>query len=837
MATKENIDNIKNRFAQNMRLGIVGPESGGRYDAQNSEGTAAGKYQFTNFWLASAKNKSIQAFAKRSNGVFEVPKNMEDFKKDPILQDAYFDYYAKEVLFPQVEKAYRGPNPAELSFEEMGALYHFKGPNDSAGGTGATKQIRTGKLDAATKKGKDGAKYSNASSRGYLNSFKKTLEAAGAKALDKKELIEAGIDQTDTQAVYDEFMEMNRAIDAMTNLDTGQKEVLRDKLYKEVANSGNRDIINDKLKEEEEKNASKIDAIKNLQEVFNGSEIISKNNIHQNITTPWDQGDPEKLLKDFPELKKYLHLNEKEGKKRLVVNQTSWQGNRDNETINKFTNDINKIFEKTYGKDNVKAAINSRTEKMNADGNRRFYDPIIDFITKPGANILNKELGTLSDFDITGDTSSIVSPYAQIDPEKYPDPVKTIEDVPSDETDSKPKKSESKKTEEVVSTPKKDPVGNEGEEYYNRALGMFDTTEDDFAMGTSKMEMPVDLVMGGMLAAIGNRKAKEPIPLRDEEVSNAFNRFASELAEKSKLGLPVEVEAKMKADLAEVYQGGLENIINASGGNRALVLGNQGQLEVARNRGIVDIQMADYEAKERAFEQYGKAVMYKNEFDANRDIANHGIRYNEAKEKQLEGRSIAAQGMNQILEGIKYQKENGPGSANAMYKSLMMQKMFGFDPNMVDDGTGTQKGTKSFYDAQKQKDLDKYAQTQEDYKKFGILNPEQKALANKFIDSSNDPQKIRSFQNHLLENPDLDLSKISLENMDIASQREDWGLLSMDRAKAIDAPIKEPNTINLTPEQLNEPDGALEPFQKLNAFGLTEQDEELKKIYESKGLV
>lgn len=824
---KRGIDQVKDKFAENMRLGIVGPESGGRYDAQNSEGTAAGKYQFTKFWLKNAKGKSIQAFAKNSNGVFKVPETMEDFKADPILQDAYFDYYAKEVLFPQAQKAYQGPNPAELTLEEMGALFHFKGPNDSEGGTGAIKQIKTGKFDEATKKGKDGAKYTNSSSKGYLNHFKRTLESSGGDLIKKEELIESGIDKvTDPDKIYNEFLEANKAIDEMPNLDDGNREVLRRALHQKVANEGNSNIINQRIQKENEKNAKDYQ-----QEVINYNELLDVSE-KIDITYTEDAKGNKKLGKqaffrlfdndDKKQWEKLVKLHGIDGKGPSRVGYKIID-------MNKFAQVVKNHHKKVTGEDLDFDLTN--TEQI-TEG-KTVFDKIFNKVPhKDNVSQLKlKNLAKVKDY----------TPLATI--EVKPEP-KEVKDVPKGDSEktSKEKVEDQKKEEASKDVEKKEDISNEGEEYYNRALGLYDTTEDDFAMGRTKREVPIDLVMGGMLTAIGNKKAKEPIPLRDEEMSNAFNRFAAELAEKSKLGLPVEVEAKMKSDLAEVYQGGLENIKNASGGNRALILGNQASLENAKMKGTVDIQMADYAAKEQAFQQYGQAVMYKNEFDSRRDIANHGIEYNEAKEKQMEGRSIAAAGMNQMIEGIKYQKENGPGSANAMYKSLMMQKIFGFDPNMVDDGTG-QKGTKSAYDMQKQKDLEGRLAVEEDYKQFGILNPEQKKVANQVIRNTNDQKKIRSFQKYLIDNPDLDLSKIKMENLDIASQREDWGILTMDRAKAIDTPINDkplgleaPNTINLTPEQLQEDGGALEPLPELNAFGNYEGDDMIKKFYESKGL-
>jgi hypothetical protein len=195
--------------------------------------------------------------------------------------------------------------------------------------------------------------------------------------------------------------------------------------------------------------------------------------------------------------------------------------------------------------------------------------------------------------------------------------------------------------------------------------------------------------------------------------------------------------------------------------------------------------VADYEAKDRAFAQYGQALQYMDQFDAQRDIANHGIKYSEAKTRQQEGKQLATAGFGKMIEALKYDRENGPGSVNDQYRSLLMQKMFGFDPKQPDNGKGDTRGTKSFYDKNKafaQTDLES---TKELHKQYGGLNPNQKGAMNQFIGQNQNKESMGAFMDYLQQNPDQDPSKLKMDNLDLALKDNDFGLLSKNRNNII----------------------------------------------------
>ena len=396
----------------------------------------------------------------------------------------------------------------------------------------------------------------------------------------------------------------------------------------------------------------------------------------------------------------------------------------------------------------------------------------------------------IKDLEISKETIDGIIPQVEVSHlEKTTSESKKLNNLIDEEKSKEIEKEKDKSTDEDKVT---NPEQNNAEEYYQRQLGLLSTSGDDFAYGDTKRDLPVDAVMGIALGVIGNKQANDAkIPLRTEEVSEGLRNYAAELAKRSKEGLPVEIEAALKNQLADAYQGGLENIVRASEGNSATVLGNLGSLEQAKSKGLVAVQVADYQAKEKAFRDYGAVIMEINQFEIDREIANHGILYNEAKTDQLAGKALATTGMSKLIEGIKYDKENGPGSPNDMYRSLLMQKMFGFDPKKKDDGTG-EAGTQSAFNIKKGLLNDSKAQMEEDYKRFQSLNPEQKKAMNLVFSETTDNKTTSKAMDYLQQNPDEDLSNFSMENIDQAIKKDDYSYLTTDKRGLDTRPVPKP---------------------------------------------
>lgn len=784
----------KDKFIGALKAGIGAIESGGQQNPYSSsagdknkdgkpDSTALGKYQFlkTYWWDTKHPIPGIKQFAKGKEAVFGEINDWEDVKGNEGLQEAYFSYYAENHLLPEASKAIAKGNPLNLSVGQAAAVIHKNGY-----GAGS-KVITSGKLGKETD--------TNASDMKYLDVFDKAIVQEGYSDISVNDYISYkkendSFNKTDKKLekrqkeTVESFIEKDKRLTELSKegIPQGEIEKARSKIFSEVKSLGLTEQFDEYVEQEREK----VSTQKEFMKVLANSEAEmfdmegEDNDDFSQIKGAW--GDHEKMqnLKDsLPKsISKYVHVQKKNNDGRIVINRqkTHAGGGYENKSIEKFFGALNEENKKLFN-DNYTPISGEKLKEGWFDGMTTGF---VNFGRELEGDT-PRVPGTLK----TGDYSKaegrpkIDWNQVQATPRKEPEKA---------ETEPETKKGEVKKAE--PETKKEDTKEedleskNFAQKSLNTELGLLDTGTGKTTPLESKRELPIDAITGMALGFIGNEQAENAnIPLRTEEVSGAIKKFTSDLAKRSKEGLPAEVEAAMNNKLAEAYQGGLRSIVNASGGNRATVLGNQGQLEVAKNRGLVDIQLADFEAKEKAFQQYGEAIKYKNDFDARRDIANHGIKYQEGKRDQLNGEKLAEAGFSQLVEGIKYQRENGPGSANSLYEAHLFQKMFGFNPNAPDDGTG-KPGTKSAFDM-KQKELTKKKGITEAYQqKLSSLNPDQKKAADKFFLNNSDSEKRYEFIDYLQNNPDVDAKNIKMDNMDKATQEKNYGLLSMTREEA-----------------------------------------------------
>lgn len=740
---KKNIDYL----IENLRIGISKVESGNfknPYEARppldpktgKRISSATGKYQFLKSWLKDTKNatgkkvKGIASFAKDS-GLFGDVNNMEDFRQSPELQEAYFSYYAKNVLLPEAEKIMT-KNPANLSIDQISATLHFQGYPS------ARRQIQSGEFDGKTK--------TNVSSKRYLDVYNKELQTKGRDSIstveyskvksetasspqEKKEaaVIEKEISKN-KDAIIKDFEDRNKKID-QSDIPKGAKESLRKKLFSEAVANGTEDIINEYIE-----NQNKISSENNLQEKAEFEELISvAEKIRYKIVEDSNGNKalkPDAILPNFKsgDRKQYQKLVDKYGiagssNKSLSVNASklfSVIGNKyKNLTGETFNFDVNDQSNKDIST-GIVSLFNVGPGK----------EAVIDFKEiAPYQNIKKRQV---------------------IDREMYPEAVKKRNEKISPPEEPNEEISEKTDDKGKVKGKVKDPEENSestglASQFYS-GESQLNILENKPGQADTKFDLPIDAVTGLALGLIGkNKDEKTKLPLRTEQLSDAFNNHIAQLAEKSKQGLPVEVEAAIKSKLADAHQAGLANIVNASSGNSALVLGNQGQLQGNLVKGLVDLQVADYEVKERYFQQYGDALMYENDFDSRRDIANHSIRYQEASRKKTDARELASAGFSKMIEGIRYQKENGPGSTNDMYRSYMMQQIFGFDPKMKDNGLGDTKGTKSYFEKGKAKALENKKIADERNEIFQALSPESKKLMDVFVENNTNSDDVAAY--------------------------------------------------------------------------------------------
>jgi len=378
-------------------------------------------------------------------------------------------------------------------------------------------------------------------------------------------------------------------------------------------------------------------------------------------------------------------------------------------------------------------------EYLNITGNNKYFD------TKSG------EFGT-TDFTVKKENFVDDKNYLTTQDERNIKDIKVSRVIQSIQNDNNEVAKNQKTKTEGDETAEEKETSNSFIDNINQQLSIADVeaNKQKFNYEPGKREIPIDGIVGIAMTLSAQDKAKTKMPKRDEEVSELYRNYTAELKKRSEMGLPPEVESAMKNQLAEAYQGGLNNIVNASSGNRATVLGNLGSLEAQKNKGLIGMQVADYEAKERAFAQYGQAAQYIDSFGARRDIANHSIKLAEAQQRRAEGQAIATAGMAKLNESLKYQRENGPGSSNDMYRSMLMQSIYGYDPEMPDNG---QVGSKSYYD----KNNLEAKQTQQGLVNirdgYNNLTPDQQTIFNKEMDGQTNQNKGKELIEALLSQP------------------------------------------------------------------------------------
>lgn len=271
-----------------------------------------------------------------------------------------------------------------------------------------------------------------------------------------------------------------------------------------------------------------------------------------------------------------------------------------------------------------------------------------------------------------------------------------------------------------------------------------------------------EILSGAFGVAMGADMANKDIPKRTEQVSDAYRNYTAELSKLSQIGLRPEDEAYAKRMLTESYQHSISTLENQANGNRNIILGNLGRVDLQTQQGMLEIALADSKAKTDAMYKYGEAVKYINEFDATRDIANSEREYDNVLATKKAGGELMGSAFASILENFQNYKDNAPGSVNHAYKSKFYRDSFGIDPSLKDDGKGTVPFTPSYKKIQDQKLVQhakEFNQTRQDY---WSLSPEKRKIADTFLNHNRTSEASGKMISYLKENENpgiLDLSK------------------------------------------------------------------------------
>ena len=297
--------------------------------------------------------------------------------------------------------------------------------------------------------------------------------------------------------------------------------------------------------------------------------------------------------------------------------------------------------------------------------------------------------------------------------EEWDKKVKAVEDA---KTEADKKKAEEEKNATALENFQKgaaDIMSSFGETEPIKEDG-FVYNKDDY-----KKQLPLEALGQGALGLLGLASADNELPLRDEKVSEATMAFLAENRRLSKMGLPPELESQAKRQLQESTALGIENLKRASGGNRNAILANIGGLDANRAKGIAALNIADMQARDEAFARYGQTLQYIDNFNKERDVANHNIKLNEALTERAEGKALAGSAFSNMLNEIQYQRENGPGSANDMFMKQMQFELYGEVYGFK--GKDGEAGSAEYKRKQNQKEIDFNAKLEETTKKQEIF--------------------------------------------------------------------------------------------------------------------
>ena len=769
-------------------------ESNNNYDpvqGKNKKGeplsSATGKYQY----LWKQWGDSIIKSAEK-NG-YDI-KTRQDFINSPSMQEQFFmeDHYEK---YQTAKKMIDGKNPLNLNLAQIGFLIHWEGE------AGANPIITEGKLKPATYDA-DGT-MSNPATATYLKTFTNNLkknslytspeedkgkgidpfDAAKAYGDYKKELVEINkqsknlpedlINQKkiDLQLKYQKqgfLPSFNKAIKAENDYKLGKKEVEGLEMLKGLTSNLKVDyeIVNPKVAGQPQKqkitryqsgdqhyqhswgNVEMTDAeaneiktrFPNIIRGKNGKYIVNVDNLNTKFNSLYKEATGQ----DFE-----LFEKDKDGNLYRKTNQTIDVDKFSDATLRQdkgvpFLGKIGKgkgtALDKWVGfhETNPEGANYSGILKTNFDRN-----PI---------KIKLKEALVPIDVPETVIEDPVEDPkLSTTDPLSY-----NAEDLKKLEQKSLERKQAAEANSfDLTNSLFKDPMKIED------ATNVEPQYKDPFPFA--------EAISGALSVAMGINLAEEKLPMRDEMVSEALRDYTAKLSRLSEIGLTPEEEAYAKRNLSESYQGSMDMITRASAGNRNQVLGNLGRVDSQKQMNLLQLSMADNQAKMDNFSKYGEALKFINDFDANRDIVNNERKFNVALMNKQAGGQLMASGFKQVLDSVNYYNDNKAGSTNHQYKSFLERTMFDVDSSIKDNGKGDTKFTPS-YNAKRIENQNNVAENFNQFRDMFIGMPdEKKSLIEKFANTSSNLDEIYNYMNTVNEdqanvNPNNNVAQAKTEN-------------------------------------------------------------------------
>lgn len=705
--------------------------------------------------------------ALRENGkTEEIEKKLKPLLGNKLFQDKYYDTWMMNDVIPAAKKTYdEYGKDLDYSLEQVLSLSHIMGS------AGAKAKLKEAKSDPTVLDKPIGA-LNPASPNKYTKKFVAEIVKQGGIETRPEKFDPKGVaTNPDLKKRYDD-------IRFRKDLDDDDRKAALDNFYSDIKTEGLTRELDDIINKEQQQ-------IKDFQEgktpggrVHN---LIKNTKLGENELGGLqknDKGNKQKVYFDYRQDEKEIDAfieSLPEDKRSLVKkdNSPGAKNRRSRYYIQKGSdwNNFLEIADKEYR--------NISGENLYLEPNNKSSNKFV------GISIDNKDLKNIDDsFNLNNLTNRPQWDTVIDRDQELKDIEEKIAQDKSDADNSSGSNSSSNDKTVKDNTPQKEvdeSIGNfnrKAEEQFGDFLDKeelivpdtFEYDENNF-----DKELPIAALGQGALGLIGLGAAKEELPLRDEQVSEAILNFAKTNKKLSEMGLRPEEEAAMKSDVADAYQQGMSELVRASGGNRNIVAGNASSLNLNRLKGISNIALADIQRKDAAFARYGETLQYIENFNTNRDVANHGIKLGDAQQKRTAGAQLASSGFAGMIEELQFQKENGPGSANHMLRQQLMYSSFGVVPGMKDDGTGNSVGTVSYNEKQKQGIIDKNNENNSE-------NETNRAFRNKMSNLTDEEKSA-------LEKSDF-FKKV--QNKDVRKNWTETGILSLPEEKKL--PLTLPNS-------------------------------------------
>lgn len=710
---------------------------------------ALGKYQF----VPESHWDKIQKFAKDSG--LEVPEKYTDFLSNETLQEQYFEFYVQKEIFPFAQKN-KGKVPG-LSLDDLGYMYHHDGPG------GAAEFVRTGKYKEATDV--------NPKGEVSLNGFRSARKANGGIPVQ-------GFSNAEVKANYEKFKNEIATIEKNPNhLSTDLIGKMKTDVQERYTKDGFIPYFNTIINEENKANAIDLD---NKQKVLTGIKTMLENpdylkqsdvtqanessNKRLSMAVPLSEYEQLSKMKEFEKYKKYFAKNTsyaKPGQEKMILSFPLT--NDKNNVLNELQNDIRAI------PGNEDFSIYDKNGKLSQDNNNYFFKS--GDASKSGNEVIQNQMFQDTRIKLPENNLSRIN---EIKPVIIPkleevvsDVLPEIAPVKKEDTTTPQATGPSDMDKWIDYSKQKDAAAEKAKndnllkDYFGDGLPEVIPENPNAKKKDNFPYMEVLSQIGGIVTGLG--MANKDINYRDEQVNDDFRDYTAKFSKLSQIGLLPEEEAYSKKMLTESYQGSIDHIAQASNGNRNQVLGNLGRVDSQYNKGLMDIAIADAQAKNEALAKYGEAMKYINEFDARRDIANNERKYDNIIKTKEAGANLAGNAMAAFIDSIQNYQDNKPGSWNDMYKSHMSRRLFNVDFTLKDDKSGTIPYTAS-WNAKQQETILAHSNEQNAYQEmFSQLSPDkQKTVNDVFRQSGGDIMTTYKLIDYAKQNNfsgDIDMTK------------------------------------------------------------------------------